>query len=605
MPTPRILLLAIVALGLAPALHGDGTSDRVKADLFYLAGEECEGRGLKTDGINKAAAHVAAAFKAAGLKSAVADGSYFQPFGIKESYLEAGPHKLAFAGPDAKAIDLSFGKEFTVCGTSGKGTVGGGVVFVGFGISAPKKYDDYDGLEVKNKIVVVLRQTPRVRAKTDRLFTEEEVGQYAPLTAKIALAVKRGAAGVVFVNDRDMAGTDDPLMTFDYARDDGKPGTVPVVHAKRSAIDRLFAGQNKKLADVEADIDRTLKPQSFEIPDWTAELQASIAIREIKAKNVVGYLEGTGPLAAETVVVGAHYDHLGRGEKGTRSIGTTAIHYGADDNASGTTGLIELARRFAASPNRAGRRIVFIAFSGEERGLFGSLYYCDKPLFPLKDTVAMLNMDMIGRVRPDEKSKQDRLLVGGVGSAKSFEKLLDDTNAAFQFKVEKSKSGTGPSDHTSFYLAKVPVYFFFSGDHAEYHTPKDTPDTINLVGLKKVVDMVETMTAAIATATDRPEYVAGVGGSMSGGAGGGPKLGLMPRYDDAETKGMEVGGVVPGGAAETAGLLKGDRITAIDGKPVKNVQDYMKVMAGLKRGEETTVTVDRDGKELKLKAKPK
>jgi membrane-associated protease RseP (regulator of RpoE activity) len=264
---------------------------------------------------------------------------------------------------------------------------------------------------------------------------------------------------------------------------------------------------------------------------------------------------------------------------------------------------MELARRFGSRPNRAGRRLVFIAFSGEERGLFGSLAYVDKPAFPLADTVAMLNMDMVGRLRPDEKDHKDRLVVGGIGSAKTFEKLVDDANAKFDFHLSKDKAGVGPSDHTSFYLAKVPVYFFFTGEHAEYHTPRDRPETINFPGIAKVVDLVDGLATRIATDKERPEYVAGAGGSM-GGRPGGPKLGIMPRYEETGD-GMEISGVMPGGAAEAAGMKKGDKITAIAGKPVKNIQDYMAAMSGLKRGEDVEIAILRDGKPLKVKAAPK
>jgi hypothetical protein len=599
-----MLKRAILSLLLvAPVLHADDPVARMKADLFYLAGEECEGRGLKTEGINKAADHIAAAFKAAGVKPAVTGGSYFQPFTMKETYLEAGPHALTFAGPDGKQAAGEFGKTFSVTGLSGKGKVGGDVVFAGYGLAIEKKYDDFDGIDVKNKVVVILRQSPRVREKTNKFLTDEERNTHSSLSAKITAAAKRGAAAVLFVNDLDMAGKDDPLVDFDYAKDDGKTGNMPVLHVKRALVDQVLAASSKTLAALEGEIDKELKPRSLVVKGWTANTETAIGVRDIPAKNVIGSLEGNGPLAHETVVIGAHYDHLGRGEKGTKEIGSSAIHYGADDNASGTTALIELARRFGAKPNRQGRRLVFIAFSGEERGLFGSLHYCDKPLFPLKDTVAMLNMDMVGRVRPDDKTGKDRIVVGGVGSAKNFEKLLDDTNAKFGFQIDKSKSGTGPSDHTSFYMAKVPVYFFFSREHPEYHTPKDKPETINLAGVAKVTDMVEQMTTAIATEKDRPEYVPGMHGSMSGGPTG-PKLGLMPSYNEG-SDGMEVSGIVPGGAAEAAGMKKGDVIKAIDGKPVKNVQDYMKVMAGTKRGEPVEITLERDGKPLKVKASPK
>jgi hypothetical protein len=600
MPRSRFLPPVLALLVVAPAVHADDPHARLKKDLYFLASDQCEGRGLKTEGINRAAAYIAAEFKAAGLKAPFADGNYFQPFTVRETYLEAGPHKLALSGPGGKEVDAPFNKEFTVSGLSGKGTVGGGLVFAGYGITS-EKYDDYKGLDVTNKVVIVLRQNPRVRAKTEPLLSDEEARKHGPLAEKIKLATRNGAAAVVFVNDRDMAGKDDPLMPFDYASDSAQSSALPVVHAKRAVIDRVLG--DKSLAGIEAEIDKTLKPQSFAIPGWSAQVQTGIGVRELAAKNVVGYVEGSGPLKDETVVIGAHYDHLGRGERGTKELGSTAIHYGADDNASGTTALLELARRYGARKDREGRRIVFVAFSGEEKGLYGSLHYCEKPPFPLASTVAMLNMDMVGRVRPDEKDKKDRLVVGGLGSAKSFEKVLDEANAAFDFHLGKDKSGVGPSDHTSFYLAKVPVYFFFTGEHPEYHTPKDRPETINFAGIAKVTDLVDQLARRLASERERPEYVAGAGGSM-GGRPGGPKLGVMPRYDGGGD-GMEISGVMPGGAAEAAGLKKGDKITAIAGKPVKNVQDYMAVMGGLKRGEDVELTIDRDGKTLKVKASPK
>lgn len=604
MPRIRFACSIFAILALPPFLHAADNAilERMKKDLYFLAGDECEGRGLKTEGINKAAAYIADQFKAAGLKPAIGD-SYFQPFTVKETYLESGPHRLMLTGPNKVELDPAFNKSFTVSGLSGKGTVGGDVIFAGYGMSLDK-YDDYKDLDVKNKIVVVLRQSPRAGAKKDPFLTDQEVAKHSPLSEKIKLAAKNGAAAVVFVNDRDMAGKEDPLMSFEYASDDGKVGTIPVVHAKREFIDQILASSGRSLSVIEGQIDKTLKPLSFKVDGWSAKVETAVGVREIACKNVVGFLDGSGPLKDETVILGAHYDHLGRGERGTRNIGSTAIHYGADDNASGSTALLELVRRYSEKKDREGRRLVFIAFSGEERGLFGSLRYCDKPAFPLKETVAMLNMDMVGRAREDSKTHKDKITIGGVGSAKNFEKLLDAANEKARFQIDKVKSGTGPSDHTSFYLAKVPVYFFFTGDHPEYHTPKDRPETINFEGILNVANMVDDLTTTIATAKDRPEYVAGMGGSMSMGPTG-PKLGLLPRYDDAETKGMGVEGVVPGGAADTAGLKKGDVITAIAGKPVKNVQDYMKVMAGMKRGEELEITIDRDGKSIKLKATPR
>lgn len=577
---------------------------KMKADLFFLASEECEGRGLRTEGLNKAANRIVDNFKAAGLKSGAPDGSFFQPFVTKETQLVDGPQEVRFAGPNDVTKSLAINKEFCICGVTGKGIAKGGIVFVGFGISAGEKYDDYAGVDVAGKVVVILRKTPVAKVGDKPLFNADDVNKYAPLVAKIAEAAKRKAAGVIFVNDLSEAGKNDNLMGFDYAKDAGNAAEFPVVQIKRESLDQLLTSQKKTLAEIENAINKEGKPQSVAITGWSAQVQASVGIKELNIKNVVGVLEGNGPTANETIVIGAHYDHLGRGEVGTRTPGNTTIHYGADDNASGTTALLELARRYAAQKNRVGRRLVFIAFSGEERGLLGSIHYTKNPLFPLKDTVAMLNLDMVGRVRPDPMTKQDSLFVGGVGSAKNFEQLLDEANKDLNFKLDKGKSGTGPSDHTSFYLSNVPVYFFFSKDHPEYHTPKDTADTINLAGINKVADLAERIATKISLDPKRPEYVPNMGGSMSGGSRGGPRIGVMPGYDETDTSGMPVENVVPGGPADKAGLKKGDKIISIGGKPVKNVQDYMKHMGGAKKGEELEFEVLREMKKVKIKVVP-
>src|SRR5581483_9038272 len=217
-------------------------------------------------------------------------------------------------------------------------------------------------------------------------------------------------------------------------------------------------------------------------------LSVSVERRRIPVKNVVGVLDGAGPLANETVVIGAHYDHLGYGGRGTGSLSTgpKAIHHGADDNGSGTTVLMELARRFGAEKGRQGRRLVFVAFSGEEMGLLGSRFYVDNPPIPLATTVAMVNMDMVGRLADDPATGRGKLEVGGTGTAKEFDGLIDALNAKYGFAVKKNKSGVGPSDHTSFYQKGVPVFFLFTGLHRQYHKPTDTVDLINFPGMKRI-----------------------------------------------------------------------------------------------------------------------
>src|SRR5262245_2649873 len=392
---PRKGLLTFFALLLlAPATHSaeNGAAiERMRKDLFYLAGEECEGRGPETAGINKAADYIAKAFKEIGLKPGAGE-SYFQNFNIPGTPKLGAPNHVAVQGPLGQTIELALPRGFSVSGLSNKGKVDAGVVFAGYGITTragkgqKPVYDDYAGIDVKGKAVIIMRKTPRPGNRLTPFAPEAD--SYAPLIVKIETAEDRKPAAILFVNDRDTSARADDLMAFDYAIGGGR-ATVPVIHVHRTLVDQMLRSTGKSLAEVEADIERDLKPQSAELPGWKVQLETNVERPEVQVKNIVGVLEGKGPVANETVVIGAHYDHLGRGDSG--SLGGPgskgSIHYGADDNGSGTAATIELARRFAAMKDREGRRLVFMLFTGEERGLIGSVYYCNKPLFPLKDTV--------------------------------------------------------------------------------------------------------------------------------------------------------------------------------------------------------------------------
>jgi hypothetical protein len=374
-------------------------------------------------------------------------------------------------------------------------------------------------------------------------------------------------------------------------------------------LNQLLATDKKKLEEIEAQIDEDLKPQSFELKDWKVDVQTSITRPELKVKNVVGVLEGKGPLANETIIIGAHYDHLGRGESGSLARGSKEIHHGADDNASGTTGMIELARRLAANKERQGRRIVFMAFSGEERGLRGSAHYVKEPLFPLDNTVLMINLDMIGRAVEDKDTKKEKLEIGGAGTAKGFREMLDKLNKKYDFAMKKTDSGVGPSDHASFYPKKVPVFFYFTGIHSEYHRPTDTADRINYSAMKKIVDMVEEIALDIGSNKERPVYVEGQNKAVSpfGGKEGGRRISLRfqpGEYDDDETRGVPVGSVTKDGPGDKAGLKAGDWIVEVGGKPVKNMTGYMSAIQTAKPGEDLEIVVTRDGKKVTLKVKP-
>jgi Zn-dependent M28 family amino/carboxypeptidase len=612
---PRIGLLPVfILLVFASTTHPAETSspsiERMKKDLSFLASDVCEGRGPETVGINKAADYIATAFKGIGLRPALPDGSYFQNFSIPGTARLGSPNQLALEGPLGQRLELTPGKQFAVCGLTASGKASAGVVFAGYGITAkPGKddegpeYDDYAGLDVKGKVVIVLRKTPRFSSKVP--FAPDAERRYAPLVTKIANAEQHKAAALLFVNDHETAAKSDDLMPFDYAAGGGR-AEFPVLHVRRALVDQMLqTSARTTLAELETDIDRDLKPRSVELTGWSAQLCATVDRPEVKVKNILGVLDGKGPLAKEYVVIGAHYDHLGRGDPGSLAGGSKAIHYGADDNGSGTTAVLELARRFAAQPEREGRSLVFMLFTGEERGLLGSVYYCKNPVLPLKDTAAMINLDMVGRLRADEKTKKDKLEIGGVGTAKTFEPLLDKLNASYNFDLKKTRSGEGPSDHTSFYRKEVPVFFFFTGMHAQYHRPTDTPDLVNYEGMKKVVDMVEELTADLAAEKERPVWQKTASSGMTPGRAGVPTIRFMPgEYDEDETRGVPVGGVMEGGPADKAGLKKGDWIVEVGGVPVKNMGGYMKAMGAQKGGEPVEMVVMRDGKKITLKVTP-
>jgi hypothetical protein len=392
-------------------------------------------------------------------------------------------------------------------------------------------------------------------------------------------------------------------MDFNYTAFGASPSRVPVMHVKRSVVDDLLrSSRDATLTQIEQDIDRDLKPRSGPLKGWTADLEVSVNRPKLDVKNVIGVLEGAGPLANETVIVGAHYDHLGFG--GPFSLAKNQkepkIHYGADDNASGTTVLLELARRFAAKKKQEGRRIVFMAFSGEESGLLGSEHYCKNPLYPLADTAAMVNLDMVGRLRPDAKTQKDNLIVYGTGTSKTFDGMIDGLNQKYEFQLKKVPGGTGPSDHASFYAKKIPVLFFFTGEHADYHRPTDTAEKLNLVGMRKIADLVENVVDQLRTVPERPDYIKVAATPMGGPAG--PRIGIRPDYGDAE-EGVLLSGVVEDGPAAKAGLKGGDRIIEVGGKPARNLETYMVLMGRYKKGDEIELTIVRDKKKTAVKVK--
>jgi hypothetical protein len=597
------LVMLATAMGLAArAAELAVVEARMKKDIAFLASDECEGRGVSTKGINRAADYIAEEFKKAGLQPAGTEGTWFQPFTMSGTAKLDSPNTLKLIGPLGQEIELRQDRDFRPLGMSTAGTVCAPVVFVGYGATAKDiDYDDFKGVDVAGKIILMIRKTP-LPDNMQTPFDGKNAAEHAALKTKLANAVLNKAAAVLLINDRETARNGDPLMPFNYTATAGT-AKLPAVHMTRSTADAMLqSGLGVTLKAVEEDIDRDLKPQSAPLKGWTGDLQVSVKRPTIAVKNVIGVLDGAGPLAKETVVIGAHYDHLGYGGAGSLAKDKKpAIHYGADDNGSGTTTLIELARRFGEKP-RAGRRLVFIAFSAEESGLLGSEHYVNNPRFPLADTVAMINLDMVGRLRPDKETNKNKLIVYGTGTAKTFDKLIDELNQKHDFKLSKVAGGMGPSDHASFYIKKIPVFFFFTGEHAEYHKPSDTADLINLAGMRRIADLVEDVASNLAAVKERPEYVAVKDTRPSTPRYAMPTIGMRPSYGD-DKEGVLLGGVTPGGPADKAGLKEGDRILEVAGKPVKDLETYMVLMTRYKKGDTLDFGVLRGSKKLTLKVK--
>jgi len=615
------LCVAIPSFAEQPAAESLAV-ERMKKDLFFLAGPECEGRGVGTAGLDKAAEHIVASFKSSGLKAAGKNGTWFQPFTILNYPDLDGATTVSFNRPNAKALAFDADNVKPI-GFSSGGKFSSGVVFVGHGTVAPNlKYDDYAGLDVKGKWVIVLRGTPRPGVKgKDRFDAASPDGEspYSSLRLKFDTAVEKGAAGVIFVSDPVTAAEADAFIPFDRERYQQVSTKTPVLQLKRSAASKLLeAALGKKLADLEAENDKALKPVSTMLLEWTADADVGVSRKEVQVKNVIGVLEGSGPLADETVVIGAHYDHLGYGD-GPLSAGGNAAqgkpHFGADDNGSGTTGLLELARRFGCMKDRRGRRLVFVAFSGEERGLLGSVEYCNAPAFPLAKTAAMVNLDMIGRLRVGAGdwlgfTQKPRMVVYGTGTGDTFDRAVDSAELRYGLKIAKVPGGIGRSDHESFYRKNVPVLFLFTGLHDQYHKPTDTPDTIDFRAMNTVVNLTSDLVQELSSSLARPKFQQASGGfedPLSPRAEmprPGVRLGVRPDYAYQGTDGMRIEGVTGGGAAEKGGLQEGDVIVDIAGVPVRSVNGYMAALVGKKPGDTIDVTVLRGGKKVKLPVKP-
>jgi hypothetical protein len=594
-PLAALLALIVVVSTLylnSFAAVSDLSPARYLQHVTYLARDEMKGRGNGSPELTQAGDYIAAQFKAAGLQPQGENGTYFQTFEITTG-TEFGPANVVQVNGKA----LKRNEEFVPIAFSNTANVTGPVVFAGYGITAPElHYDDYQGIDAKNKVVVVLRHEPQ-ELDEHSVFNGKNFTSHATFDNKAVNARQHGAIGIIFITDPNNHRPDQEEVG---AATRGAPSEnigIPSVHARRTPILEMFKNAGKDIATIQKQIDVDLKPASFELSMVMVRIGTDIVRVRKSVRNVIGALPGSDPsLKNEWVVLGAHYDHLGLGDQHSLAPAMIGqIHHGADDNASGTAGVIEVAA--VASKERAlfKRSVLFMAFAGEELGLLGSNYFVNHPTIPLPNVMGMINLDMIGRVT------NDRIFVEGVGTSPKFKPWVDEFNKSVGMKIDYSNSGFGGSDHMSFNIKRVPVIFFFSGLHMDYHKPSDTADKINAPGAIKVLSLVYMTLEQMARDAERLQYTEVQRPPQPAGGGGdgyGPYFGSIPDFRD-DLKGVPFADVTPNSPAAKGGLKAGDLLVEFDGKPIENLYDFTYALRGKKPGDVVIVVIKRNGQDVK------
>ena len=555
------LLLASFAVAAQQALAPNPS--RLQQDVSYLASDALDGRRTGTQGANDAARYIAGEFERAGLHPGINANGAEKRRQMMARYLQSFPYVgRVELGKNNVLGNLRVGEDWMPLGISANQTLDlTGVVDAGYGITANDlNYNDYKGTYSKTQVAVIRTGTPDGDNPHGRFTT---AGQ---LRFKVAAAQSAGVGALLIISNEDDL-KNEPLARLSY--DNAGLAGIPVAVISKQAAEKLA---NAKVT-----------------------LTTDVVRAEVPSYNVIGVLEGSDPiLKQQNIIIGAHYDHLGRGGEGSLAPKSGEIHHGADDNASGTAGLIELARLFSSQKPRLKRTLIFIAFSGEEEGLLGSNYYVNHPLAPLTNTVGMINMDMIGRM------KDRKLIIGGVGTAKEWRQLIEPEKS---FELTLNEDGFGPSDHSSFYGKQVPVLFFWTGTHNDYHKPSDTWDKINYNDEAKILGFVARIVRDIDGADKRLTYTTAKSDSTPRAGGFRVYLGTIPNYADTNT-GLLLDGIRDNSPAEKAGLKAGDRIVKIANRDVKNVYDYTYALGEMKAGQEYVFEVMRGSEKLTLRVTP-
>ena len=681
LPGISVLVALVVAISIAAGGQQTQTQvapsvERLRAHIEYLASDKLEGRRTGSPGANLAAEYIAREFSRYGLRRSIgydtpgmsileadSPNRYLQKFpyvtGVElgranELMVKIIGQRASTTVPQASlSFPMTVSKDWLPLGLSGQGRIENTpAVLVGYGLTVSElKYDDYADAKATGKVAIAFSGTP------DGDNPHGQFGRYEDVRWKAIAARNAGAKALIVIASENNF-KDDRLSRLRYDNSAGDAG-LPIIAISRQAGAQLLSADSSLLADVEQRL-RANQPagnenQAIALPVHTVliTLSTDLVRREVSAANVVGILDGSDPtLKKEVIIIGAHYDHLGRGGEGSLAAREGEIHHGADDNASGVAGMLELARLFRSRESRPRRTIVFIAFSGEEEGLLGSNYYVNHPIVPLANTVAMINMDMIGRM------KDKKLIVGGVGTAQGFRDLVAGLNLEAPsldarsnvnknpssqekslpkpyvvtdadvhrdliadaikannqlsgaplltqqaFELTLNQDGFGPSDHSSFYAKQIPVLFFWTGTHEDYHKATDTADKINYPDEARILGFVSRIVDGLSDNDKRPVYTVAKSEATGRSMGFRVYLGTIPNYADS-SDGLLLDGVRDDSPASKAGIKAGDKIVKLAGREVHNVYDYTYALGEMKAGQEYEVELLRGGERLKLKITP-
>ena len=594
------LVLALAATALPEAQTSTAVQSRTRTHVETLASPKFEGRLTGSPGEKLAADYIISELKRMGAQPLPGLTDFRVPFTFTAGSKDGGT-TLTITKDGGTPQAVTGAANVQALSFSDSAEASGRVVFAGYGLVVPEAqnfgYDSYVGLEVKDKIVVVLRYFPEDADQKTRAI----LARYADLRYKAQAARQRGAKGMIVITGprSPNAGAIVP-MSFDTAI---AGSGIAAASVSGEAFAPIMAAAGKSLDAVQKEFDSGNPHVSgFAIPGITVTLKANVIRQQQTGNNVVAYLPATAPVTGVVkpwVAVGAHYDHLGRGGAGNSLAGkdeANQIHHGADDNASGTATVLAIGEAFSQQPRK--RHLLLAFWSGEELGLLGSNAFVTKPPFALDTMAAYLNFDMVGRVA------DNKLTVQATGTSAMWPKLLESANVAAGFDLVLQPDPYQPTDVGSFNSASVACLTFFTGAHQEYHKPSDTADKINYEDLDRVGEFATAIVKRLMDSSDAPQFTKVEQKTDTGGRAGLRLFtGTIPDYA-SDVKGLLLGGVIGGGPAEQAGLAKGDVIIEIAGQSITNIYDYTYALELLKIGQPSKVVYMRAGEKRETTLTP-